>query len=320
MFLDPTTLHVELTSRCVLKCPRCPRTEIDLDYLNQDIDIDAFVKSFDAAALGRVKKFLFCGHTGDPIYAGALLPIIRHIKHTGNSQIVIVTNGSYKKQKFWWDLGSLLDHNDVVTFSVDGWDHVSNQQYRVNSDFASICQGIKTLRDASDVNIKWSMIYFQFNQDHVAKIQQIAQGLGCDRFEAVKSSKFDGHYATAGVDALKPRDEFVASDLLYQRNTVNFRSNVRHVIPLTPVQNHPWAQCANHAKEPFLDVRGLVMPCAWSAGGYQDNPFIERNRQRLDINLRPFVDILDDAVLWDELRDSFDRDPMPICELKCKNA
>jgi indole-3-glycerol phosphate synthase len=65
-----------------------------------------------------------------------------------------------------------------VTFSIDGWDNESNNKYRVNSEFDSIINGIKVLRTNSPCYIKWSTIYFKFNQLQIDKIIQLAKELG----------------------------------------------------------------------------------------------------------------------------------------------
>lgn len=320
MLLDPSNIHIEVSSRCVLKCPRCPRTELDLDYLNQDIDVDLFKRTFPANDLHHIRRILFCGHVGDPIYSHSLIPIVRYIKDNSDIEITIITNGSYRKEEFWEELGLLLDENDSVTFSVDGWDQDSNHLYRVNSNFESIINGIHTLRQSSRCKITWSLIYFQFNQDRIPQIRNIAKDAGCDFFVCVRSSKFDNQYAVNGIDQLKPRPDLIASSLLYERDVENFTDREISKSLYTPRQSHAWAQCANHVKEPFLDIRGLVLPCAWSAGGYQQNKFLNLYRDRLDIHNRTFIEILEDQDLWNQLKQSWDQDPMPICKLKCKNA
>ena len=123
----------------MLKCPRCPRTELNLDSLNQEITLADFKSGFPIDTISKIETFLFCGDIGDPIYATDFLKIIEYIKKNSQSRVRIVTNGSYKKTDWWQQLGSLLDHNDQVTFSVDGWNNESNNKYRVNSDFDSVC-------------------------------------------------------------------------------------------------------------------------------------------------------------------------------------
>lgn len=318
--LNPSVLHVEITSRCVLKCPRCPRTELDLDYLNKEISLDLFKKTFSPEDLLRIRYIIFCGHTGDPIYANSLIPIITYIRSCSDTRILIMTNGSYRKEKFWEDLGTLLTANDMVVFGIDGWDQISNNFYRINSDFDSILTGIKTLRRSSPCLIKWSLIYFKFNQNQIKKVEAQARDLGCDFFECVRSSKFDNQYAINGVDNLKPDDDLIASTMLYERNVISLTDRILPISIYTPQKMHTWAKCANHLKEIFLDVRGLILPCAWFTGDYQENPFLKKYHDRLSIHNRPFLEILQDQDLWETLRTSWDRDPMPICRIKCKNA
>lgn len=322
MFLSTKVIHVELSSRCVLKCPRCPRTELNLDYLNQDITYEQFISWFNKDFLIQVDTLLFCGHTGDPIYAIDFLKIIKYIKEHSKCHIKIVTNGSYKKSQWWGELGQMLDTNDQVVFSVDGWNHESNNQYRVNSNFESIVDGITSLRQSSKCYITWSVIYFSFNQYHINNIINLAKQLGCDAVKAVRSSKFGNNYLSEqNTDLLQPEDKFVADTLFYESDFYKLNSTSQcYSSNITSLNKHPWARCANHLKEPFIDVRGLVYPCPWFGETYQDNPFIKENTNRLSAHYRSLDEIFNDDTLWEELSNSFDQHPLPICQLKCKNG
>ena len=88
------TVHVELSSKCVLKCPRCPRTELQLDRLTQEITLGEFKSGFPVDVLSKIEHFIFCGDIGDPIYATEFLEIIEYIKQNSSVRVRIVTNGS----------------------------------------------------------------------------------------------------------------------------------------------------------------------------------------------------------------------------------
>jgi len=265
--------------------------------------------------LSQIKFLLFCGHTGDPIYATEFLEIIEYIKKNSSTQIRITTNGSYKKEDWWVKLGTLLDKNDGVTFSVDGWDNQSNNLYRINSNFDSIVTGITVLRANSQCHIKWSTIYFKFNQRQIDKIGKIAKESGCDVFQLVKSAKFDGRYLINGVDPLKPTEELVSENNNYQREKQIFGRDDPFTIEQTK-HAHPFAKCLNGAKELNVTVEGYVYPCGWFNTGYQGNAFAEKYKNKINVNTRTLKEILEDP-LWNELTKEFN---LEICQIKCKNG
>jgi MoaA/NifB/PqqE/SkfB family radical SAM enzyme len=309
-------IHIEISSKCTLKCPRCPRTELVPDNLNQEFSLQEFTTAFTPTMLSTISKIIFCGDVGDPIYAKDFLKIIKYIKHTSTTTVSIVTNGSYKDVDWWVSLGNLLGQSDQVTFSVDGWDQESNQKYRINSDWNSIVSGMRTLRSVSDCHMNWSMIYFNFNEAHVDKIKQTALDLGFDTFDTVCSSKFDGRYSIDGVDSLKPK--LVAPDMQYKKTRTTFKQTVLP-IPAQTVDRHAWARCLNWQKELFINVDGMVHPCPWFNSGYQINHFVDKYRDQLNIKTRGLHQVLNDT-LWQEFVDRLDHAPLEVCKIKCKNA
>jgi MoaA/NifB/PqqE/SkfB family radical SAM enzyme len=316
--LNYTRMHVEISSKCTLKCPRCPRTELDPAGLNQDITLAEFQRAFDLELLKEIQEIIFCGDIGDPIYARDFLEIVRYIKTNSQVSLRIVTNGSYKSTEWWTELGAVLRNNDTVTFSIDGWDQASNEQYRVNSDFKSIIAGARALRKSSKCLMKWSAIYFKFNEQHMADIRLFAKDLGFDMFQTVRSSKFDGRYAVDGVDKLKPLGGWYSKTVQYETDVENLTNQVPVVFYNTR-DRHAWARCVNWQKEMFVSVEGLVFPCPWFNSGYQENDFVEKYRDRLSIKTRTLKEILADP-LWDELLTRFEIAPLEICKIKCRDC
>lgn len=329
MVLQPTTLtstllnlkqiHIEVSSKCTLKCPRCPRTELKPEDLNREISLADFKKAFPPDVLQEINDITFCGDIGDPIYATEFIPIVRYIKqHHFGCSLTIVTNGSYKDADWWEELGALLHNNDQVTFSVDGWDQESNERYRVNSNFDSIIAGARALRKASNCRMNWSAIYFSFNEKEMDWIEDLARELGFDTFERVYSSKFDNQYTINGFDPLKPVGGYV-SKARYEayRKTIGSRGE-----PIKIHYNHtkhPWARCINWQKEMFISVSGLVFPCPWFNSGYLENDFVDKYKDSINIRTRPLMDILNDP-LWEELLTRFEIAPLEICKFKCRDA
>jgi MoaA/NifB/PqqE/SkfB family radical SAM enzyme len=277
------------------------------------LSLKDFVRIFTPSVLSQIKYLLFCGHTGDPIYAKDFLQIIDYVKSNSTTRVEIVTNGSYKDAEFWNLLGCILDEDDGVVFSIDGWDQKSNEKYRVNSDWDSIMEGIRVLGEASPCYINWSTIYFNFNQDRIDRIAKLAEDAGCDTFQLVKSAKFDGRYLVRGIDPLKPTQDFISKNNNYERNKLVFGRDDPFKIEQTK-NIHPYAKCMNGAKELNVTVDQYVYPCGWFNTGYQQNEFVEVNKERLSVKDRSLKEVLEDTV-WKELTESFN---LEICQLKCQ--
>ena len=214
--------HIEISSKCTLRCPRCARQEVPDSLINTELDLEFFKRNFTAEfVLDNVEKITFCGDDGDPIYAHDLVPVIQYIKSIKPVEIVIVTNGSHKKPEWWRELGRVLTEQDTVHFSVDGYDNDSNNLYRVNSDFNSIVTGVEALRDNSDCRLVWAAIAFKFNEDRIDHMKNLALALGMDAFQLTKSTKFGTIYPSYGTnDPLEPGKEFVSGSHRFERDVV----------------------------------------------------------------------------------------------------
>lgn len=317
--LSHRRIHIEISSKCTLKCPRCPRTELKPELVNREISLLEFQRAFSADLLSEIEEITFCGDIGDPIYARDFLEIVRYIKLSHiDTQLIIVTNGSYKDTAWWIELGELLTNDDTVTFSVDGWDQASNEQYRVNSNFESIVNGAKALRANSNCIMNWSAIYFNFNEKEMGHIQHLAESLGFDTFNSVQSTKFDGRYLVNGADPLKPTTHYVTQGT-YHVARIPLSERRVNLHRWAGRMRHPWAKCMNDEKEMFINVDGLVFPCPWFNSGYIYNDFVEKYRDQISIKTRTLKEILADP-LWEELYTRFEIAPLDICKLKCKNA
>ena len=213
MTLATWHFHIEISSKCTLQCPRCARQEVPNGLVNTELDLEFFKRNFTPEFVqANVEKITFCGDDGDPIYAHDLIPVIQYLKSIKPVEIVIVTNGSHKKLTWWTQLGNLLDNNDSVHFSIDGYDNTSNNLYRVNSDYDNIIAGLQTLRATSRCQIIWAAIAFKFNEGKLDVMQQFAKQLGVDKFQLTKSTKFGSVYPSYGVDdSLQPSVKYVSS-------------------------------------------------------------------------------------------------------------
>lgn len=315
--------HIEISSKCTLACPRCARQEVPDSLVNTELNLEFFQRNFTPEFINsNVKKITFCGDDGDPIYAHDLIPVIKYIKDINSAvEIVIVTNGSHKKPEWWRDLGNVLTGIDSVHFSIDGYDHASNDLYRKNSNWDSIILGLRVLRNHSNVQIVWAAIAFSFNEDIIENTKLYAKQLGVDRFQLTRSTKFAKVYPVYGPnDRLQPSDKFISSTERFERELTDFtfRSNPVPTINYSLYNNvrdnkliKPLCSVGN--KGLYISAQGLLYPCCWVANRYSHNSEWQELAHRFDLNRRNLEECLADQFWNSEFQSYKWRE----CQTKC---
>jgi MoaA/NifB/PqqE/SkfB family radical SAM enzyme len=319
--------HIEISSKCTLRCPRCARQEVPNGLVNTELDLAFFKRNFtEDFILKNVEKITFCGDDGDPIYAHDLIPVIEYIKRIKPVQIVIVTNGSHKKPEWWQGLGSVLTDQDTVHFSVDGYDNASNNLYRVNSDFVSIVLGIETLRAVSKCRLVWAAIAFKFNEDHVDYMKSLATKLGMDAFQLTRSTKFGSVYPSYGIDdPLEPSRKFVSGSHRFERDVILLSSrginnrvnekNIQLYKSATEINGvKPLCEIGN--KGLYIDARGRLFPCCWVANRYGHNSEWQTLAEQFDLHTRTLLDVIADPFWTAELKTFRWQE----CQTKCSDT
>lgn len=322
--------HLEPSSFCALQCPRCPRTEHpDTPWINKNMSL-GFVKSFltEEILKQHTKRITMCGDVGDPIYCKDFLDICRYIKSTNpNIHIFTITNGSHRPASWWAELGSILNHRDAINFSVDGFDNLTNNLYRVNSNFNSILEGIRSVRSENpDVFLNWAAILFSFNQDHIDRIKELARSLGMDALQLTKSTKFGSKYGEAYQgpdDPLEPRPEYISPTHRYERSVINISGRVldnsdyidtnRRMFNIVKsnYENDPIVpMCEIGNRGLYVNAEGVLFPCSWTSFPYHSlthdkktitwqDSFFAQHREQMNLHNRSLDQILSDP-LWNK--------------------
>lgn len=232
-------LHVELTNRCTLECPACPRTTwkntIKRSIKKADLDIDQFGKFLDCQGGRQIDSFTLAGDYGDCIYYPNLIDFIQQFR---SRYFEIHTNGSYKDETFWKGLANNLTDRDTVVFAIDGLKE-NNHLYRKNSDWNSIMLGLDIIAN-SPARVKWKTIVFSFNYNKLNEIKDFAQSKGAE-FIAEKTHRY-------GDNSLIPPAELVDQQFLFK---TEFND-------IEPIEIHP--RCLN---QKVITCDGYFLPCDW---------------------------------------------------------
>jgi MoaA/NifB/PqqE/SkfB family radical SAM enzyme len=319
--------HIEISSKCTLRCPRCARQEVPDSLVNTELDLDFFKRNFTPEfILANVEKITFCGDDGDPIYAHDLVPVIQYIKSIKPVEIVIVTNGSHKKPEWWRELGSVLTEQDTVHFSIDGWNNETNNLYRVNSDYNSIIEGVANLRSTSACRLVWAAIAFKFNEDHLTSLVSAAQSSKFDAVQFTKSTKFGSIYPSYGADdPLEPSKKFVSGSHRFERDVIllssrglNSQTNTKNIQLYKSVTegNGVTPLCEIGNKGLYIDAQGRLFPCCWVANRYSHNSEWKAIATKFDLNHRTLADAVTDN-FWETTFKTFGWQE---CQTKCATS
>jgi MoaA/NifB/PqqE/SkfB family radical SAM enzyme len=199
-------LHLEITSRCTLRCPRCQRTSNPEQLTVTDLPLEVVHASITRAAFPSVGLVNLCGNYGDAIYHPRFHDIISHLK-SERFTVGVETNGAFRRRSWWRRTAELLDRGDRIVLSIDGLED-TNHMYRVNSRWADVEVAVQELR--GHVFLIWKFIVFRHNQHQTEAARARAAALGFDAFRLVRSSRFDGQWrGVDGNDPLKPDPEWV---------------------------------------------------------------------------------------------------------------
>jgi MoaA/NifB/PqqE/SkfB family radical SAM enzyme len=271
--------------------------------------LDFFKNQIGANIIKQIKKITFCGNDGDPIYCKDFLEICTWIKQVNPAiHLVLITNGSYKTVDWWQQLGKILDANDEIHWSLDGWDQESNEQYRVNSNWQSIVDGINTFNQHNSSTYRvWASIAFKFNEKHLLRQKTTALACGFDSYQLTKSTKFSSKYPAYGInDPLEPEDpQMIASGHRFERIIEALTTKQRPGTELKTVflqrshnlQTTPYAGiCLIGNKGVFLNSQGEFYPCCWTANRYEHNQtWHTRAKTQFNLNDRTFQEIITDS-------------------------
>ena len=337
--------HLEPSSKCSLRCPRCPRQEHpEISWMGQEISLNEFKKVFTADMLSQVQRITMCGDVGDPIYTKDYLEILDYVKtYNKKIQIFTITNGSYKTSPWWKDFASVSNKHDSINFSIDGYDQKSNDMYRVNSNWDSIMTGMKIMADESEIFVNWAMIVFAFNENYIDHIETLARKQGCDTLQLTYSTKFGSKYGEAyggENDPLEPSAKYISKTHRYERYTRNLSNRIPSRLTYMKTNYKKFHEvkkqftgniipmCLIGNRGLYLNAEGTIFPCSWTSFPYKslehngkiinwEDSFFVKNKKMLNVKgNRSIEQVLNDDI-WQKLFNSFKNNNWVECSQKC---
>ncbi len=176
----PSTLMLEVTNRCNLKCITCPREydlgkamdkgEMDLDMLKRVIDeVSPYIDSIGLTGLGE--PFLFKN----------LVEAVHYIRNKNRGVIITVSTNAHI-HGIDQILSEMRGTIDSIQVSVDGVG-VRYESIRKGARYTEFSQNVRRIREVvtgSDTGIMFNMVVMKENFKEMVKVVDLANDLGID--------------------------------------------------------------------------------------------------------------------------------------------
>lgn len=210
----PHEFVIEVTSRCNLYCPMCPR-EVSTTVGNKDMGMDTFRR-----ILERVRShasFIWMAGLGEPMMNKHFLTMVREVKQAGIA-VGASTNGTFLTDK--WQQRLLDSGLDLLIVSFDGADKETYEKVRIGADFDKVCSNVrrfaalKAQRSASKPWLILQMIELKHTQGQAKRFKDMWNIPGVD---AVRIKKDELQFAEdLAFDGQRKRDGARACPFLWR--------------------------------------------------------------------------------------------------------
>ena len=192
--------HLELSTRCTLQCPKCPRTAWSSEspttvFEKTDMEFDHIETIINA--LPYKWRLFLQGSLGDAVFHPRIFDIIT-LADNKNKQFEMTTASPARSLKWWEEFYNCYSNpTSEVRFSVDGLSDTAHI-YRVGQDFNKVWEAMK-LGVKNGKKISWSFIPFSHNEHQIKTARKMAQDNGI-HFRVTPSNRWDVN------DPFKPKN------------------------------------------------------------------------------------------------------------------
>lgn len=257
----PTTIMLELTNKCNLKCITCPR---EYGYGKKmhigNMDISLAKKIIDES-LPYIQSIGLTG-MGETLFAPTLVEVAKYIKEHKKSIIIFISTNA-NSPGFIERIRPVLPYIDTIQVSTDGIGDVY-EKVRTGAKFENLVNNIKDLSNLVEnvenkVHLMFNMVITDINYIHMPAIIELAHDIG------VKYVNFTYFNLASVTDIKEEYYQFFSTDefrkVLHATNDTAARYSDVEVTGLNFLGNPGIKKCPlmwNHFQ---INYDGEVPPC-----------------------------------------------------------
>lgn len=172
---SPISIQIEVTDRCNLSCPYCPRFADDYTIKNRDLDFEDFVQLIPQ--FPRLQRAHLQG-LGEPFLARDFFEIVNYLK-ARDCYVSTTTNGIVIRGRI---LNAITENGiDEIEISIDGASKHTYENMRIGSDFDRLIENVEKLvsiANARGIRLKMNTVATTRNLNDLVNLPALAYRLG----------------------------------------------------------------------------------------------------------------------------------------------
>ncbi len=263
----PGIIQIEVTSRCNLSCPACPRSvpELKSQWISEDLSSSVFERVVsETAAEGRLYHLQ---GWGEPLLRADLPDLVRAISERG-SRASITTNGTLLTDA---TAGRLIEAGlDSIIFSLGGGTSACHEENRPGTELEQILGKIRMMKELKSQRrsrVPRIVASFQMTRANISTLARAARKARKAGTESVTAINPILVSTPEQENNLVFLDEG-ASWLRQVRKHLRRASWLSRLLSLPfyhePAQQTPTAVCREEPRRNlYIGVRGEVSPCVF---------------------------------------------------------
>lgn len=186
-FWNRRSVNLDLTHRCAIECPNCPRQFI---YRNKGLKVPG--QDLSDSNFEKIVNFMqyidFEGQYSDPVHHPKFIEFLE--KSYAKKVRVEIHNASSVKSLKWYIKAFKAHPYARWVFSIDGLPKDSHQ-YRINQDGEKLFNIMKESVNYLEIKPTWQYIVFRYNQNDIDEAIQLADSIGVNFYKLI-SSRWSG--------------------------------------------------------------------------------------------------------------------------------
>ena len=199
-FFNRRGVNLDLTHRCAIECPNCPR-----QFMYRDKGLKVPGHDLSDSNFEKIVNFMqyidFEGQYSDPVHHPKFIEFLE--KSYAKKVRAEIHNASSVKSLKWYIKAFKAHPYAKWVFSIDGLPKDSHQ-YRINQDGEKLFNVMKESVNYLKVKPTWQYIVFKYNQNDIDTAKKIAIDNNIE-FKLSYSSRWDGE-----MSKLKPDEKYCA--------------------------------------------------------------------------------------------------------------